>query len=262
VIKGIRLKTEGWRLKDKRNIMRNLRTAFGLLTTLPVGLPRDRQQGDSGRAAFWYPVVGFVVGGLVWLSWIGLNLIFPPLIASVLTLAVWIGLTGGLHLDGLADCCDALPASVSVERRLEILKDPHLGTFGGVGLVIVLFAKAAALANLPPAFGLGIVLAAAAGRWLILPAAMLPQARPGGMGADFALGLRRSAVLLSAVLPLGLAFVLGARGGIALLAALAAAGALARLACVRLKGVTGDVLGLIVEATETVILLSLIGGQG
>ncbi len=82
------------------------------------------------------------------------------------------------------------------------------------------------------------------------------------MGADFALGLRRSAVLLSAVLPLGLAFVLGARGGIALLSALAAAGALARLACVRLKGVTGDVLGLIVEATETVILLSLIGGQG
>ncbi len=242
--------------------MRSLRIAFGLLTTLPVGLPEDWQPGDSGRAAFWYPVVGLAVGGLVWLAWLGLSLIFPSLVAAVLALAVWVGLTGGLHLDGLADCCDGLPASVPVERRLEILKDPHLGTFGGIGLVLVLFAKAAALAALAPAQGLGIVLAATAGRWLILPAGLLPQARPGGMGADFSLGFRRSAMILSAVLPLGLAFLLGAQGWIALLAALAAAGALAWLACARLTGVTGDVFGLLVEVTETVILLSLAGGHG
>ncbi|HPC86387.1 MAG TPA: adenosylcobinamide-GDP ribazoletransferase [Smithellaceae bacterium] len=242
--------------------MRNLRTAFGLLTTLPVGMPRDWQPGDSGRAAFWYPVVGLTAGGLVWLVWLGLNLIFPPPVASVLALAVWVGLTGGLHLDGLADCCDALPSSVPLERRLEILKDPHLGTFGGVGLIVVLLAKAAALAALPPAFGLGIVLAATVSRWLILPAALLPQARPDGMGVDFALGLRRSAIILSAVLPLGIAFAMGARGWIALAAALAAAAALLALSCARIRGVTGDVFGLLVEVTETVILLSLAGGRG
>ncbi|MDD3250608.1 MAG: adenosylcobinamide-GDP ribazoletransferase, partial [Smithellaceae bacterium] len=109
--------------------MRNLRTAFGLLTTLPVGLPGGWKPGDSGRAAFWYPVVGLAVGGLVWLVWFGLSLIFPALVASVLALAIWVGLTGGLHLDGLADCCDGLPGSASRERRLEIMKDPHLGAF-------------------------------------------------------------------------------------------------------------------------------------
>lgn len=239
-------------------MMRHLRTAFGLLTTLPLGLPGDWRPGDSGRAALWYPVVGLTIGGLVWLAWLGLNLWFPPIVAAVLALAVWVGLTGGLHLDGLADCCDALPASVPVERRLEILKDPHLGTFGVIGLVIVLFAKAAALTVLAPSLGLGIVLAATAGRWLILPAGLLPQASPGGMGADFAAGLTPGAIFITAILPIGLAFLLGMQGWLAVLAALIAAAAVLGLAWKRVGGVTGDVLGMLVEVTETVILLSII----
>nr|HPK54639.1 adenosylcobinamide-GDP ribazoletransferase [Smithellaceae bacterium] len=66
--------------------MRNLRTAFGLLTTLPVGLPKDWLPGDSGRAGVWYPLVGVVIGGLVWFAWRVLNLCFPPFMAGVLTL--------------------------------------------------------------------------------------------------------------------------------------------------------------------------------
>jgi Cobalamin-5-phosphate synthase len=57
--------------------MRNLRTAFGLLTTLPLGLPEHWLPGDSGRAAIWYPLVGFVIGGLTWLSWLALTAFFP-----------------------------------------------------------------------------------------------------------------------------------------------------------------------------------------
>ncbi|HOG12934.1 MAG TPA: adenosylcobinamide-GDP ribazoletransferase [Smithellaceae bacterium] len=236
--------------------MQNLRTAFGLLTTLPVGISETWQPGDSGRAAFWYPVVGLAVGGLVWLAWLGLNLWFTPLVSAVLALGVWVGLTGGLHLDGLADCCDALPASVVVERRLEILKDPHLGTFGGIGLIIVLFAKAAALSALAPSQGLGIVLAATLGRWLILPASRLPQARPGGMGADFAAGVRPAAVWITATLPISLAVLLGMQGAFAVLAALISGAALLRLAWKRIGGVTGDVLGALVEVAETAVLLT------
>ncbi len=236
--------------------MRNLRTAFGLLTTLPVGISETWQPGDSGRAAFWYPVVGLAVGGLVWLAWLGLNLWFTPLVSAVLALGVWVGLTGGLHLDGLADCCDALPASVVVERRLEILKDPHLGTFGGIGLIIVLFAKAAALSALAPSQGLGIVLAATLGRWLILPASRLPQARPGGMGADFAAGVRPAAFWITATLPISLAVLLGMQGAFAVLAALISGAALLRLAWKRIGGVTGDVLGALVEVAETAVLLT------
>ncbi len=236
--------------------MRNLRTAFGLLTTLPFGMPGDWRPGDSGRAGIWYPLVGVVIGGLTWLIWLALTLYFPPLIVGLLTLLVWVCLTGGLHLDGLADCCDGLLGSATIERRLEIMKDPQLGTFGGIGLTLILMLKAAALSLLAPSSGLAIILAATISRWLILPASLLPLAHMGGMGADFSSGFRRSAIFIIAILPLGLAFLLGMQGFWAVLAALLAAAAVLGLAYTRINGVTGDVFGLLVEVTETVILLS------
>src|SRR5512133_2407400 len=175
--------------------MRNLRIAFGLMTTLPFRLPDDWSAGDSGRAAVWYPFVGLVIGGLTWLAWKGAMLLFPPLAAGVIALAVWVALTGGLHLDGLAACCDGLLASVSAERRLEIMKDPHVGAFGVIGLILVLLLKAAALtsfASLSVTSSFGILLAASLARGCILFAGLLPLARHSGMGADFASGFRRS----------------------------------------------------------------------
>ena len=240
--------------------MRNLRTAFGLLTTLPVGLPENWLPGDSGRAGVWYPLVGMVIGGLVWLVWRVLNLCFPPFMAGALTLLVWVVITGGLHLDGLADCCDGLLSSAMPERRLEIMKDPHLGAFGGIGLILTLLVKAVALSLLPSSSGWGIILAAVISRWFILPASLLPLANPDGMGADFVSGLRRGAIFVTAILPLGFAFLLGLPGLFAVLAALAAAVAVLGLAWNRIKGVTGDVFGMLVEVTEGVVLLSFVFG--
>lgn len=240
--------------------MRNLRTAFGLLTTLPFGMPENWRPGDSGRAGIWYPLVGIVIGGLTWLIWYALHLYFPPPVVGVLTLLVWISLTGGLHLDGLADCCDGLLGSATHERRLEIMKDPHLGTFGGTGLMLVLLSKAVALSLIAPSSGLSIILAATISRWFILPASLLPLANPGGMGADFAAGFRRRAIFITAILPLGLAFLLGMQGVIAVLAALIAAAAVLGLAYNRISGVTGDVFGMLVEVTETAVLLNFTFG--
>src|SRR5512145_806989 len=113
--------------------MRSLRIAFGLMTTLPFRLPDDWPTGDSGRASVWFPLIGLVVGAITWLAWMGAMLAFPPQVAGIITLVVWVLLTGGLHLDGLADCCDGLFASTTVERRLEIMKDPRVGTFAVLG---------------------------------------------------------------------------------------------------------------------------------
>jgi len=172
-----------------------------------------------------------------------------------LTLIVWVALTGGLHLDGLADCCDGLLASTSVERRLEIMKDPRLGAFGGIGLILVLLLKAAALATLTPASSFGIILAASLARWCILPAGLMTLARPSGLGADFAAGFRRWHIFVGAIFPLGLALALGTRGVISLLAGWVAAALVLWLAKSRINGVTGDVFGLVVEVVETVSLL-------
>ena len=236
--------------------MRSLRIAFGLLTTLPVNLPENWSAGDSGRAAVWYSLVGLVIGVLTWLAWKGAMLLFPSLVGGIITLVVWVALTGGLHLDGLADCCDGLLASASLERRLEIMKDPHVGAFGIIGLILVLLLKGAALSTLTPATSFGILLAATLARWCILPAGLLPVARPGGMGADFSSGLRRSSISTGALLPVSLALVLGRRGLIALLAGIVAAALVLWLAKSRIGGVTGDVFGMIVEVVETVVLLA------
>jgi len=235
--------------------MQSLRTAFGLMTTLPIKLPDDWSAGDSGRASVWYPFVGLVIGGLTWLTWMGTTRILPPPVAGILTLIVWVTLTGGLHLDGLADCYDGLLASASTERRLEIMKDPRLGAFGGIGLILVLLLKVATLATLTPATSFGIILAASLARWCILPAGLLPLARPSGMGADFAAGFRRSYIFVGAIFPLGLALALGIRGVISLLAGLVAAALALWLAKSRIGGVTGDVFGLVVEIVETIVLL-------
>jgi adenosylcobinamide-GDP ribazoletransferase len=243
--------------------LRNLRIAFGLMTTLPFRLPEDWSAGDSGRASIWYPFIGLVIGALTWLVWKGTNFLFPPLVAGTAALVIWVALTGGLHLDGLADCCDGLFASASVERRLEIMKDPHIGAFGVIGLILVLFLKAAALTSfavLPVVSSFGILLAASLARWCILPMGLLPLARPAGsgMGADFASGFRRSFIVWGAIVPMMVTVLLGIRGVVSVLAGLSSAVLVAWLAKSRIGGVTGDVFGMIIEIAETTVLLAFI----
>lgn len=229
------------------------------MTTLPLPASKNWQTGDSGRASVWYPFVGLVIGGLTWLTWMGTTRIFPAPVAGSLTLILWVTLTGGLHLDGLADCCDGLLASTTVERRLEIMKDPRLGAFGGIGLVLTLLLKAAALSSLTPQSALGILLAASLARWCILPAGLLPLARPSGMGADFKAGFRNWFIAAGAVIPLALSIALGARGLVSLAAGLIVAALALRLAKSRINGVTGDVFGMTVEVVEVVSLLVFVG---
>jgi adenosylcobinamide-GDP ribazoletransferase len=199
-------------------------------------------------------LIGGLVAGVYFLS----GSFFSPLVTAALALTAWVALTGGLHLDGLADCCDGLLHASSPERRLEIMKDSRLGAFGGIGLMLVLILKVSALASLTTVQAVPIILfAASLGRWSILPAGFQPLARPGGMGADFASGLQRSSLVWGGLAPLGLAIVIGLQGIIALGLALLVLYFLLRFVRARIGGVTGDVFGLVVEVTETIILISL-----
>jgi adenosylcobinamide-GDP ribazoletransferase len=184
--------------------------------------------------------------------------VFPPLVGGVFTLVVWVALTGGLHLDGLADCCDGLFASAAKERRLEIMKDPRVGAFGVIGLVLVLLLKAAALMSLRSGFA--ILLAASLARGCILLGGLFPLARPSGMGADFAAGFRRSFLFWGAIVPLAIGSLLGVRGVISALIGIGAAVLILWFARSRIGGLTGDVFGMIVEVVETVVLLSFLAG--
>jgi adenosylcobinamide-GDP ribazoletransferase len=238
--------------------MRYLAIAFNLLTTLPVRAPADWQPGDSGRAAGWYPFVGLVIGALVVGAYTLLDLYISTLVTAAISLLLWVILTGGLHLDGLADCCDGLLHASNPERRLEIMKDSRMGAFGGIGLMLALLLKASALASLPADRILpGILLAASLGRWFVILAGFQPLARPGGMGADYALGLSKSALLWGGLIPLLLVLLLGLPGLVALGITCLAVVLLLHFARSRIRGVTGDVFGLVVETSEILVLVTL-----
>ncbi len=236
--------------------MNSLRTALNFLTVIPAGSRGNQAPATLGAAAGWFPLVGALIGFLSGLAYAGLSALLPPLAAAGLAVALWIGLTGGLHLDGLADCCDGMLVAASRERRLEIMKDPRLGTFGGLGLALTVLLKISLLASLAPDRAvIALPLAAALGRWLLLPSARQPLARPGGMGAAFASTLNRTSYLLGGVWLLPLLALNGWRGLAALLLAHLTALLIWRLAGQRLGGVTGDVFGLIVETGELSALL-------
>ncbi len=230
--------------------------ALSFLTTIPTpAVPFV--EGGLGRAAKWFPLVGLILGLVLAGTHWALNLWLPESVTAVIVVALWAWLTGGLHLDGLADCGDGLLVAADQARRLEILQDSRLGAFGTITLVLFLMAKVTAVAALPPpafALILGPVLA----RWFILLAARQPPARLGGMGETFAASLTSQTMISAAILPLLLMVVGGWQTGQPVLAAILAALAVyfvLRLARRRLGGVTGDVFGLVVEMAELMVLI-------
>lgn len=136
------------------------------------------------------------------------------------------------------------------------MKDPRLGTFGAVSLILTMLLKIAAVAALSsPLTWIALPLAASAARWLLLWAARQPTARPGGMGAIFQQGIKPSDLIVSAILPVLLVILGGGRGLAALVLGSLAALGIFSWARRRLGGVTGDILGLTVEIVEVGILL-------
>jgi adenosylcobinamide-GDP ribazoletransferase len=228
--------------------------AFSFLTVIPMPT-LAYQPGLLGRAGRWFPLVGLTIGGLLFLAHQGLSLLFTPLLTAALVTTLWAALTGGLHLDGLADCCDGLLAATSRERRLEIMRDPRTGAFAVVGVVLFLLLKVTALAALPAAAP-ALLVAPTWARWLLLWVARQPLARPGGLGADFAAGLTGRALVWGLLLPLGLLLLLlTIQAFVAVVVAIGVTGWLMRAARLRLGGVTGDVYGLVVELSELAMLL-------
>ena len=232
--------------------MRYLLFALGFLTSIPARTPA-LQAGDLGRAAIWFPFIGLIIGAILVVAQLIFTRFFAPLLAGALIVVVWIALTGGLHLDGLADCGDGLLAATSRERRLEIMRDPRLGTFGGMVLIMHLLIKTLAVASL--AAPIALLLAPVLARWLMLFVAQQPAARPGGLGAAFSAGLANATWIGAAIIPL-LLIVFGAPQSIlaAVMAVLVTLGIIG-LARSRLGGVTGDVFGMTIEVIEVVVLL-------
>lgn len=233
--------------------MRGLILAIQFLTRLPTPALADFKADELACAAVWFPLVGgllglFIAGAL----WLGARV--DPWLGALCGLLVWVGLTGALHLDGLADLADALGASHRDRQRfLAILDDPHLGVFGATALMLQLLSKLVLLmllAQTGPIWALPLIPAWA--RLGPLLWARLPALKPG-MGERFAWHVGRRDIALWLML-----LAAASLGVVELLVAPLLLLAWRAYLKAKLGGMTGDALGAGVEWVESGLLLALV----
>ena len=165
------------------------RAAVAFLTRLPVG-GGALSAGRLSRAALWFPAVGLLVGGVMGGVRALAGTVLEPGPATALALLAAMLVTGALHEDGLADAADAIGAHVPRERRLEILRDSRVGTYGALALVFAFVFPLVVLTPLDDGDFLRAALVGhVVGRWSILPQSLLlAPARPDGAGALMRVG--------------------------------------------------------------------------
>ncbi|TDD60773.1 adenosylcobinamide-GDP ribazoletransferase [Kribbella antibiotica] len=248
----------------------SLRLAFGLLSVLPAGMPSHVDRTVGRRAMLLAPLVGAVLGGIAAGVVALVQLVRPDadLLAAVLAVLVVAGLSGGLHLDGLADFADALASRRDRETMLRIMKQSDIGPFGVISIVGSLLIDIAALtACIQSGFGWQAILIATTASRLTLVwtcRTTVPSARPDGLGAVVAATVPTPAAVLSTLVVLAAASALAWLTGssvhaaaIAVLLATAAALATTHRARTTLGGTTGDVLGAAIELALAVALTAL-----
>ena len=243
-------------------MIKALLLALQFLTAIPVRVSLEVTPRLMARAMAWFSVVGLVLGAILALVDAGLRAIFPPAVGAALLLAIWVALTGALHLDGFLDCCDGLLVAKVPEKRLEILRDTRVGAFAVVGGICLLLLKFAALLELPAGYRLAalLVIPALTRAAMVYAARAYPYARSeSGLGQLFREELSWREVIVAAVVAVATAgLVLGVVGLALALCVWLMTVVVAWWVQRRIPGLTGDVYGAINELTEVGALLCLL----
>lgn len=237
--------------------------AVQFLTRLPLNIHIDISDQRLGQSVLFYPLVGLGIGSVLTLTAILLAQHALALNAALI-LTLWVLLTGGLHLDGLADCSDAWAGGLgNTERSLAIMKDPAAGPIAVIMLLLLLLLKWTALYSLLQQGQnfVPLLLAPFLGRLSILMLMLsTPYIRKNGLGHAMQAHFPQAAAQLILLSSLALCFWLS--NIYLMLTVLASILCIRHLALQRLHGVTGDVYGASVEIIETVVLVSLVLNYG
>ena len=240
-------------------MFRALHVALTFLTTLPLPPVKSWRDDDARRSVRAYPVVGLILGLLLWsAAWVlaALPEPFPDILRGALLLGFWLLLTGALHFDGFCDMADAAFSSKTPEARQKIAKDPQLGTFALAAGGVLLLVKTAALGTVQPVFLLVMPL-------LSRTVVVLPMVLGRTHGSS-QLGQNTKPGLATAWFPLVLGLALGISAGVLTqtltaflglaLASLLTVSLLAPWLSKRLDGLGGDAYGALIETGEAVML--------
>ena len=208
--------------------------------------------------------LGGLVIGLVLAGFYYLFKAFPPAVANLLLITLLVLLSGGIHLDGVADTLDGIAGPRTAEQRLEIMRDSRIGGFGAIGLVLVLLIQYVSLNNIPghPALLVifSLILAPVVSRWTVVNAIFFyPYARPLGLGRVYKDAVNWRHFAIATVVTAGLGVLLFGLAGLVIIAGgWLVSSALALYLKSQLNGLTGDTYGAINEVVTAVVFLIVI----
>jgi len=245
------------RLEDRA---KELMASIAFLTRLPFARATAISGAEIAQGAWAFPIAGIVVGLVGALVYaLAHRFGLPPWPAATLTVAATLAATGCLHEDGLADTADGFGGGETRQRKLDIMRDSRIGTYGVCALAISILLRVSALASLrEPALVVPALIAAHGAARATLPVFMffVPTARREGLSFDIGAPPRGGVMIAGALGVLLLAVCLGPELGIAaLIFVLAAIAVMAWLSIAQIGGQTGDVLGALEQLSEIVILL-------
>jgi adenosylcobinamide-GDP ribazoletransferase len=230
-------------------------------TRLPLGYAAPPTSGDLARAGWTFPIAGVLVGAAAAFAyWVPYIVGLPIGPSAALALAAAMILTGCLHEDGLADTADGFGGGADRAKKLAIMRDSRLGTYGACALGLSLLLRWSALAAIarPAAIALALIAAHAAAR-AAMPAFMhfVPSARADGLSANAGRTPPQAAIAAAVLGTVALLLALGPAAGIAALVLIAIASVLMALLALRqIGGQTGDVLGALEQVNEVLVLLT------
>jgi len=228
--------------------------AISMLTTLPFFRVHNFFTGINGYAAMLYPLIGLILGSILY----GISLLLEPYIPHthlhILLFALWVILTGALHLDGLSDAIDAL--FVSKDRALEVMKDPHVGAMGMTYTGVFLIVKASALIVVDAIYLLPLVLMLSRFN-VVLAIYFLPYIRENGMSTLAKKEFIKPQLIFSIVLVL-VSSLLFTQGLIFMIVSLLSLLFFKLWLTKRFGGFSGDLYGFMIEGSELILLHAII----
>jgi adenosylcobinamide-GDP ribazoletransferase len=241
--------------------------ALMFMTRVPVGKGYVFRSEDLPRSVVYFPIVGLMIGLLGGLVLLCTEPFFPPVIAVLFCMGTTVVVTGALHEDGLADAMDGLLGGQEPQRRLEIMRDSRLGSYGAVALWFSLTAKAFVLTSLLEEGLLKAVgaLIVAHGLGRAATVALLfshPYVRTDQSKASpFGNAVTLKETVLALIFPILLSVILlGSKSVLTLIVAAAGTWAAGRYFRKKIGGITGDCLGAASQLIELVCYLSIVVG--
>jgi len=240
--------------------------AVRFLSLLPVPgsiqlLDKDESSSHIVVGYEYFPVVGMLLALLLWLLTLILTPLIPQLVLAALLVAALVFLTGGLHLDGLMDSCDGLFGGGTSERKLDIMHDSRVGSFGVLAGICILLLKFALFASLKEhALSLALLIALPSARWaMVVALRVFPSARATGLGAAFHRTITTKRLLVTGIISLSIVLVTGQLLGLIAWMMVTVTSLLLGLWVTRsIGGLTGDIYGAIEEVAEGLALLLLV----